>query len=205
MQNKAPVMVATNAFGMGIDKGDVGLVLHFQLPENLENYFQEAGRAGRNGELARAVLLTNQEDILKAKRQFIDTLPSAKMVKTVYKKLNTFFQIAFNEGKDKTFALNFAEFCARYDIASGVFFSVLKILDQHSIISIKQHFKEKSTIQVLLGKTRLINYLGKNPSLALFTKNLLRTYGGVFEHLTTIYPDRLAKNFNYPKVRLRKI
>lgn len=97
LNGKDRVMVATNAFGMGVDKPDVRLVVHYQIPDSLESYFQEAGRAGRDGEPSTAIILTSKEDADRAKQQFLSTLPDVSFVKTVYSKLNNYFQISYGE------------------------------------------------------------------------------------------------------------
>ncbi|MEO8254526.1 MAG: ATP-dependent DNA helicase RecQ, partial [Flavobacterium sp.] len=114
MDEDVQVMVATNAFGMGIDKANVKTVIHTQLPENLENYYQEAGRAGRNEEKAFAILLTNAADIAKAENQFLYILPDKKFLKEVFIKMCTYFQIAYGEGINEHFSFNLNQFCLRY-------------------------------------------------------------------------------------------
>ena len=197
------VMVATNAFGMGIDKADVRVVIHFHLPANLENYFQEAGRAGRDGKAAKAILLTNEEDQLQAKKQFVDTLPTVKLVKKVYKKLNSYLQIAYHEGYQETFFLNFAHFCSTYEFKSGRAYAALKVLDQHSIVSMLQSFREKTNIQFLCSKTALFNYLEKNPNSASIIQHILRTYGGVFDYETKIDLAFISKKTNIQEHDIR--
>jgi len=99
------VIVATNAFGMGIDKSNVKTVIHIQLPENIENYYQEAGRAGRNGEKAFAILLVSPSDSIQSEKQFLASLPEVSYVKEVYIKLCNYFQIAYGEGINEQFCL----------------------------------------------------------------------------------------------------
>ncbi len=108
-------MVATNAFGMGIDHPNVRFVIHLQIPESLESYFQEAGRAGRDGEYASAVLLYNEYDKMYVKQQFVDSLPTTSDLKSTYRNLNNYFQISYGEGEFTKHNFSFSEFCKTYN------------------------------------------------------------------------------------------
>jgi len=112
MDEKVQIMVATNAFGMGIDKANVKTVIHIQLPENLENYYQEAGRAGRDGNKAYAILLNSPSDSIQAEAQFLHNLPDRSFLNTAYIKLCNYFQIAYGEGINEQFTFNLNSFCA---------------------------------------------------------------------------------------------
>lgn len=196
LDNKVQIMVATNAFGMGIDKPDVALVVHYQIPDCLENYFQEAGRAGRNGAKATAVLITNPSDKEQVKNQFLSVLPDVAFVKLVYKKLNTFLQIAYGEGFGNTYPLNFNVFCATYQLNSMLTYNALKILDRNSVIALTEAFSRKATVFFKIGKEDLFRYIDEHSSLKDFVKTLLRTYGGIFEHDIKVNPLLLAKKLN---------
>ncbi|HEU4496249.1 MAG TPA: ATP-dependent DNA helicase RecQ, partial [Flavobacterium sp.] len=115
MQEEVQAMVATNAFGMGIDKPNVKTVVHIQLPENLENYYQEAGRGGRNGEKAFAVLLNSPADIQSSESQILNNLADKKFLNEVYARLCSFLQIAYGEGINEQFAFNINQFCVQYN------------------------------------------------------------------------------------------
>lgn len=193
ISGKTPVMVATNAFGMGIDKANVQVVIHYQLPNNIENYFQEAGRAGRDGKTASAIILTNEEDKYAGKKQFIDNLPTSKLVKEVYRKLNNHLQIAYGDGFGEIYQLNFGEFCTKYNFNRGSTFEVFKILDQNSIISLSHNLKVKTTLQFTATKEQLFNYFTKNPNTENIIKTTLRTYGGLFDFETKINLDLIVK------------
>ncbi|MGB5554573.1 MAG: RecQ family ATP-dependent DNA helicase [Flavobacteriaceae bacterium] len=193
LTNKVTVMVATNAFGMGIDKPDVALVVHYQIPDCIENYFQEAGRAGRNGDLAQAVLITNQSDMNLVKSQFLSTLPDSDFIKLVYKKLNNYFQIAYGEGSETTFQFNFNEFSSVYTLQPLLVYNALRILDQHSVLSLSEAFYRKTTVQFIATNAIIFDYLDKNQKEAPIIQTILRTYGGIFEFETKINTLLIAK------------
>ncbi len=193
MDNELKIIVATNAFGMGIDNPDVELVVHYQIPDCLENYFQEAGRAGRDGSVAQAALIFDPSDQQKAKAQFLDTIPDIAFLKLLYRKLNNFFQISYGEGKDQTFQFNFNAFCEAYKLNSSMVYSGLRIMDQHSVLSLSQNFQRRTLLQFTVGKKTLMTYLNKNRDIAVLVQNLLRTYGGVFDFETKINTSLLAK------------
>jgi len=193
LAERTPVMVATNAFGMGVDKPNVRLVIHYQIPDSIENYFQEAGRAGRDGLHARAVLLTNQSDIEFAKKQFLATLPHTDFIKTVYRRLSSYLQIAYGEGHGESYGLNFNVFCHRYGFNSLLTYNTLKILDQYSVISLTESYHKRTTVFFTSSKEAIFSYLENQKELAHITLVLLRTYGGIFEFQTKIDTLLLAK------------
>ena len=193
LSNKVKTMVATNAFGMGIDKPDVSLVVHYQIPDCIENYFQEAGRAGRNGKPARAILLTNNSDIEQVKNQFLSVLPDIPFLKLVYNKLNNYFQIPYGEGHNERFQLNFNAFCETYRLNPLITYNAFRILDQNSVLALSEAFSKKTTLRFICDKEQLFDYLDKNRNLAVIVQTVLRTYGGVFEFDTKINTVLVAK------------
>ncbi|NAS30364.1 RecQ family ATP-dependent DNA helicase [Flavobacteriaceae bacterium R38] len=186
LQNKVRVMVATNAFGMGIDKPDVQTVIHMNLPENIENYYQEAGRAGRNGELSHAILLKNESDELQVKKQFLSVLPDVAFIKLLYKKLYSYFQISYGEGEHTSHNFKFSEFCHTYQFNTILAYNGLKLLDRHSIVTFSENFDKQTTIQFIVSNHQLFSYLDTNYQLETITQAILRTYGGVFDLETKI-------------------
>jgi len=189
-------MVATNAFGMGIDKPDVKTVIHIDLPDSLESYFQEAGRAGRNGDKAFAVILKNKNDEDKVKNQFLSVLPDVDFIKLVYRKLCNYFQISYGEGAYTTYSFSFNTFCKTYDFNAILAYNAILALDRSSVLSLTQHFKRRSTVQVLVSSTELFQYLEKNREISIIIKSLLRTYGGIFDQLVKINTLLIADKAN---------
>ncbi|PRX55210.1 RecQ family ATP-dependent DNA helicase [Flagellimonas meridianipacifica] len=193
LDNKVHVMVATNAFGMGVDKPDVRTVVHYQIPDSLESYFQEVGRAGRDGLTSTALLITNEADRMLAKQQFLESLPDSNFLKTLYRKLNSFHQISYGELPLETYPFPFAKFCKHYELDSNLTYQGLKILDQNSIISLSENFKQRTTIQFVSKKQHIFSYLDSHPSYQTLIQTLLRTYGGILEFETKVDISLLVK------------
>ncbi len=193
MDEKASVMVATNAFGMGIDKANVKTVVHLQLPDNLENYYQEAGRAGRNGEKAFAVLLLGSSDAEIASRQFLSILPDKDFLKTIFVKLCNFFRIGYGEGIDEQFAFNLNQFCAQYELPILKSYNALQFLDRTGILTLSQEFSEKITAQFIIPSKEVIRYSSLNPHDEPILLAILRSYPGIHEIPTSLNLTLIAK------------
>lgn len=197
MNETVQVIVATNAFGMGIDKANVKTVIHIQLPESLENYYQEAGRAGRNGKKAYAVLLTSPSDIVQAENQFIHVLPDRKFLNEMYIKLCNYFQIAYGEGINEQFSFNMNQFCIKYGFPTLKTYNALQFLDRQGIISLSQEFSEKITLQFIIPSKEVIRYMSLNPQDEEIILTILRTYPGIYELQTAFNIQLIAKKSNH--------
>ena len=205
MTNRKQVMVATNAFGMGIDKADVKTVIHVNLPESLESYFQEAGRAGRNEKKAYAIILKNKGDETFIKQQFLGILASVSFIKKVYRKLCNYFQISYGEGESTTHEFNFSKFCSTYNFNTLIGYNALQALDRNSVLSLSQEFNKRTTIQILVSNTLVFNYLEKHPEHSLVIKTILRTYGGIFDQETKINTHLISNKSDTPEITINEI
>ena len=193
MTEKTPIMVATNAFGMGIDKANVGLVIHLDLPSSIENYVQETGRAGRNSKKSFAVLLFNKSDILLFKDRLEKTLLSIEEIKEIHRKLYQYFRISLGEISEEIFPFNLLEFCKKYNFSVLKVDTALKILANNGIIEISNHYNKKSTLLFIVNSKTVLNYLENNAIIKKFTNSILRTYAGLFEQEVKIDEFFIAK------------
>jgi ATP-dependent DNA helicase RecQ len=204
LNDNVQIMVATNAFGMGIDKPDVKTVIHIQLPENIENYYQEIGRAGRNGEKAFGNLLTNTTDIEIAKKQFINSLPDKKFVREVYVKLNNYFQIAYGDGFNESYSFNMNHFCVQYQFPIVKTFASLQFLDRQGIITFQSESSEKISMQFIIPSKEVLRYISLHPHDEPIITAILRTYSGIFDIETVINPALIAKKSNSTEAIVEK-
>ena len=205
MDEKVQTMVATNAFGMGIDKANVKTVIHLHIPPNLENYYQEAGRAGRNGEKAFAVLLTNPSDVIHVEAQFMSILSDKAFLNLVFVKLCNYFQIAYGEGIDEKFSFNINHFCTKYNFSVLKVYNALQFLDGQGIISLSQEFTEKITLQFIIPSKEVIRYMSLNPQDEEVILTILRTNPGIYEAQSVINVSLIAKKSNFDESKVLAI
>lgn len=191
--NQIQVMVATNAFGMGIDKADVRFVIHRDVPESLEAYYQEAGRAGRDGEKAYAVLLYNTADRLKQEKRFESSFPTLDEIRQVYHYLANYFQLAYGAGEGLSFDLDVGEFCSRFKLAAIKTLNALKFLEQDEYLAFNESVFLPSRFQFEVAHEELYNFQVQNSGWDPFIKTLLRSYGGAFENYVRIREFDMAR------------
>ena len=179
-QDKVRVMVATNAFGMGIDKPDVRLVIHMDCPDSIEAYFQEAGRAGRDGRKAYAVLLYNDADHRKLEKRIADTFPEKAYIKQVYEHLAYYYQIGVGSGYNHTFEFNIDEFCHTYHHFPIQVDSALKILNRAGYIEYTEEQDNQARVMFTVSRNDLYRLENNTPNEDKVITALLRNYGGLF-------------------------
>jgi ATP-dependent DNA helicase RecQ len=192
ISNKVRVIVATNAFGMGIDKPDVRVVVHLSLPDNLEAYFQEAGRAGRDSAKAYAILLNNASDQERLAQNFKDAYPPLKEIRQVYRALGSYFQLAIGSGMGRSFDFDLLDFSNIYKIHPIKVLNALKILMQAEYLELSDAVYFPSTIQFLMDNKGLYDYMLKQPRTEKLIKLMLRSYQGAFNHDVNIRENKLA-------------
>lgn len=193
MSGKSRVIVATNAFGMGIDKPDVRFVIHVDLPDSLEAYFQEAGRAGRDGKKAAAVLLFNATDKRRLHKQVTDSFPEMDMIRRVYKALGNYLSVAVGTGKGRVFDFNLADFSRNFNLQPLAVFHCLKILQREGYLEFTDELEHASRIFFRITRDELYKFQVANASFDAFIKLLLRSYTGVFSEFTVVNEQVLAQ------------
>ena len=179
-QDEVRVMVATNAFGMGIDKPDVRLVVHIDCPDSIEAYFQEAGRAGRDGRKAYAVLLYNHADERKLEKRIADTFPEKDYIRQVYEHLAYFYQIGVGSGYNHTFEFNIDKFCHAFHHFPIQVDSALKILNRAGYIEYTEEQENQARVMFTLSRDALYRLENTSPNEEKIITSLLRNYGGLF-------------------------
>ncbi len=198
MSNKTRIIVSTNAFGMGIDKPDVRFVVHVDLPDSLEAYFQEAGRAGRDGEKAFAVLLYQPEDRRRLEKQFAVSFPEEKEMRRVYRALGSFFQLAIGAGEGESFDFDLTSFCKNFDLEPVKTFHCLKNLEKAGWILLSEAVFIPSSLKIKVDKDVLYDFQLKHPKLDRLLKVILRSYQGAFQHPIYFREQQLAYALKSP-------
>ncbi|MGG5507894.1 MULTISPECIES: RecQ family ATP-dependent DNA helicase [unclassified Myroides] len=198
MAEKTPIMVATNAFGMGIDKKNVRNVIHLQLPENLENYYQEAGRAGRDESKAFASLLLSPSEPKTVDDWCKENLFDKAFLKLVYRKLNNYLSIGLGEGYDTSYSFSFNQFCLQYKFPYTLTYNALQFLDRQGICRLTPNSNNKTQLQFVVSSSELLDYVYDNERQEHVLLQLIRHYPGIHEYNTPINLAFISEQVHEP-------
>lgn len=205
MNNHHRVMVATNAFGMGIDKPDVRLVIHVQLPNTIEAYFQEAGRAGRDGKKSFAVSLYQKSELEYNYDKFKDSYPTINELRALYQNIADYLQIAIGDGYLNSFEFNLKDFCATYKLNENKCLKSFQILENHSLLKYENTYKQNSRIKITCSTSIITNYKSPNSKKNEFLQTILRIYPGVFDEEIEINERKIAQKLNCTSTYIYKL
>jgi ATP-dependent DNA helicase RecQ len=193
MQGKVKVIAATNAFGMGIDKPDVRLVIHMDLPDSIEAYFQEAGRAGRDLKPSEAFLLVSPADIKRLQENLTQSFPELERIKLIYNALGNYFNIPVGAGENVSYPFVISDFANRYDFSVVEVFHTLKILEKEGFLMLSDSFDEPSKVMIKASRDDIYGFQVNNPQYSELIKYMLRSLPGVLTDFVKINEEVLAK------------
>lgn len=204
LKGKKRVMVATNAFGMGIDKPDVRSVTHWGLPFSLEDYFQESGRAGRDGEKSYVFLMYDEQDLQDVSIKSAKDDISAEFLVEVLQKLYEHLQIRQGEGGEQTFFVNFTDFTKKFELNLYETKKVLNFLERNQILEIHRENKQRASLKLISSQREILDFIKQAPHYRELLYALMRNYEGVFREFITFDPEELAQEQELTLPQLQK-